>query len=253
MLQSAENITRATDYREMLELKDVFESDSRATLVLESDQIIFCNNAAKSLIGACVKGQTIDDIVASPKTKIDKLLQQAARTRSPVPGVLIFQQIDPKLAKPLRCDAALLRQSAGGSQALVVLRLRDAQKSSKRFASLTQRNKQLTEELARGRQTRAQLRCAVKNFRNIFESSPIGIAVVQSCGKVVIANDTLCEMLGFSERDLLSKNFDSIIRTEQTSDNYLTLDEIATSNQKIQRAEFYVNVRRVIQFGFVKP
>jgi PAS domain S-box-containing protein len=61
-------------------------------------------------------------------------------------------------------------------------------------------------------------------FRTAFENAPIGVAVVTPDGRYRRVNPTLCEFLGYSERDLLTKTWREVtdpthleVDTEQTT------------------------------------
>lgn len=47
-----------------------------------------------------------------------------------------------------------------------------------------------------------------EKFRGIFEDSPTGISLVDGSGKIVTVNRRFCEMLGYSENELLGKDPD---------------------------------------------
>lgn len=47
-------------------------------------------------------------------------------------------------------------------------------------------------------------------FDEMFERSPIGLAIASTTGQVVRANDVLCEMLGYSREELLLRTFQEI-------------------------------------------
>ena len=61
-------------------------------------------------------------------------------------------------------------------------------------------------------------------FRTAFENAPIGLAVVTPAGRYLRVNPALCEFLGYSERELLTKTWQDVtdpnqleIDTEQTT------------------------------------
>lgn len=53
-----------------------------------------------------------------------------------------------------------------------------------------------------------------ERFRNAFDTAPIGMALVSVEGRWLEVNDALCDMLGYSERELLEKNFMDITHPE---------------------------------------
>jgi len=64
------------------------------------------------------------------------------------------------------------------------------------------------------RQNQEALREARERFRNAFENAPIGVAVVGLEGRFLQVNRSLCEILGYSEGELLSMNFLDITHPE---------------------------------------
>ncbi|GBD26892.1 Aerobic respiration control sensor protein ArcB [bacterium HR30] len=59
-----------------------------------------------------------------------------------------------------------------------------------------------------------QLRQSEERFRSTFERAPIGIALVAPSGQFLRVNAALCEMLGYSEEELLQRDFQSITYPE---------------------------------------
>ncbi|MFP2923704.1 PAS domain S-box protein [Pyxidicoccus sp. 3LG] len=54
------------------------------------------------------------------------------------------------------------------------------------------------------------LRESEVRFRTAFEDAPIGMALVDSEGRFLHVNDALCQIVGYSQRELLSKTFQDI-------------------------------------------
>jgi PAS domain S-box-containing protein len=48
-------------------------------------------------------------------------------------------------------------------------------------------------------------------FRQAFESSPLGMALVDLDGRFAQVNDALCEMTGYAEHDLLALGFHQVV------------------------------------------
>lgn len=61
-------------------------------------------------------------------------------------------------------------------------------------------------------------------FRTAFESAPIGLAVVTPNGRYRRVNPALCEFLGYSERELLTKTWQEV-----TDPNHLEIDTDQTT------------------------
>lgn len=60
----------------------------------------------------------------------------------------------------------------------------------------------------------ASLRASEEQFRNAFEHSAIGMALVRLDGKFLDVNSGLCEIVGYSESELLEKTFQVITHPE---------------------------------------
>ncbi|WP_199321139.1 PAS domain S-box protein [Microcoleus sp. FACHB-831] len=79
-----------------------------------------------------------------------------------------------------------------------------------RTAKLARSNARLKREVGRRRETEAQLRQSQALFKNAFETAAIGMALVAPEGQLVAANRSFCQMLGYSETELLSLTFQGI-------------------------------------------
>jgi len=51
----------------------------------------------------------------------------------------------------------------------------------------------------------------LKKFKSIWNSSPVGICLLDKVGKFIIINPAFCNMYGYSEEELLERNFFEII------------------------------------------
>lgn len=69
---------------------------------------------------------------------------------------------------------------------------------------------QLQNELTERRQTEQALRESEELVRKAFDNAPIGIALVSLKGKFLKVNHSLCEILGYSEKELLQLSFADI-------------------------------------------
>lgn len=69
---------------------------------------------------------------------------------------------------------------------------------------------QLQNELTEHRQTEEALRESEELVRKAFDNAPIGIALVSLKGKFLKVNHSLCEILGYSEKELLQLSFADI-------------------------------------------
>jgi diguanylate cyclase (GGDEF)-like protein/PAS domain S-box-containing protein len=62
--------------------------------------------------------------------------------------------------------------------------------------------------------TQRALEEAEERFRRAFDDAPIGMALVAPDGRFVLANHSLCELLGYDESELLARTFQDITHPE---------------------------------------
>ncbi|MBN2362744.1 PAS domain S-box protein [candidate division WOR-3 bacterium] len=55
-----------------------------------------------------------------------------------------------------------------------------------------------------------KIRVSESKFRNTFENAPVGMSIMDSEGHYLAVNKSLCEMLGYNERELLKKKFSDL-------------------------------------------
>ena len=79
-----------------------------------------------------------------------------------------------------------------------------------RTRELETTNGHLQEEIAERRRAEASLRQTEDRFRNAFDNAPIGMALVSPEGRWLQVNHALCEITGYSERELLEITFQDI-------------------------------------------
>jgi PAS domain S-box-containing protein len=65
-------------------------------------------------------------------------------------------------------------------------------------------------EVAKQERTQEMLREAEERFRSAFSYAVIGMALVGTDGRWLQVNRSLCEIVGYSEQELLSKTFQDI-------------------------------------------
>ena len=76
-----------------------------------------------------------------------------------------------------------------------------------RTASLRQANLQLTREIGARRRVEEALRLGEVRFRIAFDEAASGMALLSAEGRWLQVNRSLCEMVGYSEEDLLATTF----------------------------------------------
>ncbi|MEJ7872847.1 MAG: PAS domain S-box protein, partial [Rubrobacteraceae bacterium] len=58
------------------------------------------------------------------------------------------------------------------------------------------------------------LRESEERFRSAFENAPIGVALVGLDGRRLKVNQALCEMLGYSEKELIGQNYSEVVHPD---------------------------------------
>lgn len=81
----------------------------------------------------------------------------------------------------------------------------------------------IAEDITSRKQAEAALRESEDRFRSAFDNAPIGIALVSLEGRWLKVNPALCDILGYSEAELLTKTFQDITHPDdlETDLNYL--------------------------------
>ena len=79
-----------------------------------------------------------------------------------------------------------------------------------RTYELAETNRRLSCEIQERAATEKRLLESEKRFRNSFDHAPIGISIVSPEGKWIEVNRTLCEMVGYTEQELLAIDFQKI-------------------------------------------
>lgn len=75
------------------------------------------------------------------------------------------------------------------------------------------------------------LRESEARFRSAFDYAPIGIALVSASGNWLKVNCALCEILGYTEEDFLSTNFQSMLFPEDLGDTLIRINELRTGKK----------------------
>ena len=81
------------------------------------------------------------------------------------------------------------------------------------------------------RMTEAQMRSGDERFRIIFELSAVGIAMVDMRGRWKMVNARLCEMLGYSEQELYSGDFQRITHPDDLPHNLALVSQLVSGER----------------------
>ncbi len=76
------------------------------------------------------------------------------------------------------------------------------------------------------RRAEQAIRQSEERFRNVFESSPIGVAISASDGRYQNVNGAICRMLGYEHSELIGKSFAEITHPEDLDDSFQMLHRL---------------------------
>src|SRR5205085_425447 len=97
---------------------------------------------------------------------------------------------------------------------VLMLSVRNAQAARVQTMILATVNQDLGREVAERTKTEAHLRESEERFRQAFTFAGIGMALVGLDGRWLRVNLALCDLVGYSEKELLEKTFQDITHRE---------------------------------------
>lgn len=112
---------------------------------------------------------------------------------------------------------------AAGNLLYAILAFQDITKRRQAERILTDYSRELEHQIAERTQ---ELQRSEERFRSAFEDAPIGMALVALEGRFIRVNRSLCQILGNSQEELLTKTFPEITHP----------DDVATNLEQVQRA-----------------
>lgn len=90
--------------------------------------------------------------------------------------------------------------------------------------------------------TLAALRQSENQFRAAFDRAPIGMAIVALDGRWLRVNESLCRIVGYSEQELIGRDFRSITHPDDIDAGGSRLTDLATGTSKdVQITKRYVH------------
>ncbi|MGY4538635.1 PAS domain S-box-containing protein [Mucilaginibacter sp. UYNi724] len=94
-------------------------------------------------------------------------------------------------------------------------------------------------DITEKKKTEKTLEISEETFRNAFDYSPIGVVLVSTEGNFLKVNKSICDMLGYSAKELMTKTFQEITHTEDLEADLTllqrTLDKEINSYQMEKR------------------
>jgi PAS domain S-box-containing protein len=98
--------------------------------------------------------------------------------------------------------------------------------AEERTAELSRANEQLRKEIEERKQSDQALRESEERFRTAFNNAATGMALVANNGYFLRVNHTLCEILGYSEQELLTKTWAEITDPDDLPGCYEWLQQV---------------------------
>lgn len=95
----------------------------------------------------------------------------------------------------------------------------------------------VTRDVGKSREAERALRASEERFRTAFEDAPLGVALADLKGRFQRANRVLCEMLGYTEKELLSMTSADITHPKDLHKSALREGKIVDAAAEIQMRE----------------
>lgn len=95
----------------------------------------------------------------------------------------------------------------------------------------------VVEEITERKKGEEALRESEEKFRSAFESASIGMALVGLDGRWLQVSRSLCDILGYSEDEMLSKNFQDVTHPEDLAYNLEQLDRLMSGEVRSLQLE----------------
>nr|AWJ66301.1 diguanylate cyclase/phosphodiesterase with PAS/PAC sensors [uncultured bacterium] len=102
-------------------------------------------------------------------------------------------------------------------------------------------------DISLAKEGRTSLENSEAMFKGVFTQSGVGMALLTPEGRWSLANDTLCEMLGYEEKDLLQKTFLEITHPDDISKDKVLFERV----QRNQLNAFHLEKRYLKSNGTV--
>src|SRR5258705_2726247 len=94
------------------------------------------------------------------------------------------------------------------------------------IAAVLKRGYYLTAQVKKAETSVAALRDSKELFRVAFDYASIGMAIVSATGQWLRANRSLCEILGYTDQELLARDFQSLIHPEDVGASVIIINEL---------------------------
>lgn len=89
-------------------------------------------------------------------------------------------------------------------------------------------------------------------FSSIFEEAPIGISCFSTTGKLLLVNNSFCEMLGYTKEEMTQFDFQSITHKDDVHSNIHLRMQVLTGKQKtISVEKKYIHKNKNIVWAYI--
>ena len=106
-------------------------------------------------------------------------------------------------------------------------RCRNLEEKCKEYVSLLEStNSRLENEIKKQEYTEKKLKTSEARFRKIFEYAPIGAAIIDTNGKIVLSNKALGSMLAFNKTELVNMYMKDIAHEEDVDNDSVYYDKL---------------------------
>jgi PAS domain S-box-containing protein len=170
-------------------------ADATPSLLVRPDGAVVALNPAAQRLIAVAPG---DDLAAIAGPTVATFLSRCSGSREGYFAKLVL----PTRAgaeRPYRCDGAVLMPPAPSGETLLILRLREHDATSARFAALGAKIAELHAEVRRHAGTEARLRA-------VIETAVDGVILTDARGTVLVFNKACEGLFGYSAEEVIGQN-----------------------------------------------
>src|SRR5579884_2208265 len=111
------------------------------------------------------------------------------------------------------------------------------QRVIERTRELAAANEALKKEVAERRRAEDALRLSEERFRKAFDRAPIGMTLTSLDGRWIEVNHAFCQMVGYSEQELVGMNFRTIMNPEDLPANLKGFQELLNRERDLFKME----------------
>jgi PAS domain S-box-containing protein len=102
---------------------------------------------------------------------------------------------------------------------------------------------ELNRHLAEQERISKALRETEEHFRNAFDYAAIGMALLSPQGAWLRVNRSICDLVGFTEEELLVSNFQSVTHTDDVDNDLASLYRLMQGETLTCQVKRYVTIR----------